>query len=243
MALTLDVLLRYPLAPILLWQGLRLRKTALILPEADGPRHGTLGQGPDLRLLIVGDSSAAGVGVADQSQALAGQVTALLAQEFNLKWTLIARTGATTASTLETLQSTPPDTYDVALLALGVNDVTRGVTQRRFLKQQAALRDLLRSRFGTSHIIVTAVPPVGQFPALSPLLKWILGAQAARFDAALEHAVRAQPECRYLRFDIPMEPDLMASDGFHPSARTYGIWAKSAAKMIKDRLQSPKKHA
>jgi hypothetical protein len=67
--------LKLLLAPLLIWQGLHVRKHALVLPEPAGPRSGTLGSGAPLRLLILGDSSAAGVGVAHQSEALSGQLT------------------------------------------------------------------------------------------------------------------------------------------------------------------------
>ena len=61
------------LLPLLIWQGGRLRTTMPRLPEADGPRTGlTSGPAPSLRLVILGDSSAAGVGVGRQDEALAG---------------------------------------------------------------------------------------------------------------------------------------------------------------------------
>ena len=47
---------------------------ALRLPEAEGPRAGSAGEGPALRLLILGDSSAAGVGTTHQEEALLGQM-------------------------------------------------------------------------------------------------------------------------------------------------------------------------
>ncbi len=52
------------LAPLLLWQGRHVRRVTPRLPEAAGPRAGTTGHGPPLRLLVLGDSAAAGVGVA-----------------------------------------------------------------------------------------------------------------------------------------------------------------------------------
>lgn len=64
------------LGPLLLWQGRRVRATALRLPEAAGPRTA---EGSALRLLIVGDSSAAGVGAAHQDEALAGRLAQALA--------------------------------------------------------------------------------------------------------------------------------------------------------------------
>ncbi|KAB0649370.1 SGNH/GDSL hydrolase family protein, partial [Burkholderia diffusa] len=59
----------YPLAtaalgPLLLMQGRRVRRVTPRLAEAAGPRDGTAGDGPPLRVLVLGDSAAAGVGVA-----------------------------------------------------------------------------------------------------------------------------------------------------------------------------------
>jgi len=232
MSLQIDIPIRYLLAPILIWQGLRIRRTALILPEADGPRSGVSGSGADLRLLILGDSSAAGVGAAHQKDALSGQLTARLAQRFAVDWTLIARTGATSKDALTMLGGARETPFDVALIALGVNDVTRGVSVARFIKRQSAICQHLRQEHGVRRIIVTGLPPLGSFPALSPLLQWILGAQAGRMDARLQDWIQTQPDCSYLGFDLPLEADLMASDGFHPNVRTYALWAEAAANRI-----------
>ena len=74
----LDSLQLIALAPILLWQGHKVRQRTLRLPEASGARAGILGQGLPLRLLLLGDSAAAGVGVSRQEEALAGQLAAQL---------------------------------------------------------------------------------------------------------------------------------------------------------------------
>ena len=50
--------------PLLVAQAVATRRRAPTLPEAEGEREGRVGEGDRLALLIVGDSSAAGVGVA-----------------------------------------------------------------------------------------------------------------------------------------------------------------------------------
>ena len=50
------------LSPLLVAQALLTRARLPRLPEPDGERHGVVGEGAPLRLLILGDSSAAGVG-------------------------------------------------------------------------------------------------------------------------------------------------------------------------------------
>lgn len=233
MPIPIDVIARYPLAPLLLWHGLKVRKTALVLPEADGPRHGSSGTGPKLKLLIVGDSSAAGVGAAHQDHALAGHLVRDLSRTHCVTWQLIAKTGATSASTLRRLQAEPPAQFDIAFIAIGVNDVTRGVSCAKFLQRQKALHGCLRARFGVGHIVASALPPIGKFPALPSLLKWILGAQADRFDAALQNMLRNTPDCTHLPFNMPWSAELMASDGFHPNAQAYSIWASFAAQAVR----------
>ena len=47
------------LSPLLLMQGLYVRKVTPRLPEAAGARVGEAGTGPALRLMILGDSAAA----------------------------------------------------------------------------------------------------------------------------------------------------------------------------------------
>jgi hypothetical protein len=78
------------LGPVLLAQGKRLRRTAPTLPEPAGEREGIIGDGPTLRLLILGDSAAAGVGADTQEAALAGQLAVALAPTFRLHWKLLA---------------------------------------------------------------------------------------------------------------------------------------------------------
>jgi lysophospholipase L1-like esterase len=224
-------------APVWLAQGLHLALTAPRLPEAAGPREGRIGAGR-LRLLIVGDSSAAGVGVPTQDQALAGRLAHDLA-DLEPAWRLIARTGRTTSATLAHLRAHPPGPADHAIVALGVNDLTRGVPLARWLADQAALVALLTDA-GARRVWLSGVPPMGAFPALPRPLRDVLGARATRFDAALADLVARLPAARHLAFapDL-MHPDLMAADGFHPGAPAYALWAAQLARSIRADTGAP----
>lgn len=228
----LDVLVRLPLAPWMLFKGLRIKRKALILPEAAGPREGCSGKGSDLRVLIVGDSSGAGVGVADQKDALSGQLVAALEKTHRVGWKLVAKTGATTKSATVLLGSEPSTAYDVAVLALGVNDVAQLLFVSRWRARQSQLRNQLRARFKVRKIFVTAVPPLQHFPVLPSLLQWVLGAHAARMNDALQEDIVNDADTHLVTIDLPFTPDAMASDGFHPSARTYALWGQIMADEI-----------
>ena len=95
----MSLALKLVLAPVLVAQAVGTRRRAPLLPEAAGARAGRLGDGGEvLRVLIAGDSSAAGVGVEQQEQALAGYLSRALHQRAQrpVDWTLHAKSGLTT---------------------------------------------------------------------------------------------------------------------------------------------------
>lgn len=240
MPLLAHPLLRLALSPVYLAQGLSVRHRAARLPEAAGPRAGSTGSGPLLRLLVLGDSSAAGVGVAQQDAALAGRLSATLAAGFTVQWRLHARTGATTADTLETLRRLDAVPFDAAVVALGVNDVARQVPLRRWLARQQELAELLQARFGVRRAYLSGVPPMGRFPLLPQPLRAMLGARAEVFDAALAGFAAGQPRLRHLPFDAAaLDPALMAEDGFHPGPEIYRLWAEHLAAAIRADFAPP----
>ena len=245
MQAVVEVSLKLLLAPLLIWQGLRVRKHALILPEATGPRSGVSGTGPLLRLLILGDSSAAGVGVETQDDALLGQLVARLSTSYEVHWQLIAKTGATTSDTFTKVEKRRDVSCDVAVVALGVNDVTRSVPLKRWLTLTKSLFGVLQTNFGAKHIYTSALPPMGAFPVLPQPVRWIMGLTVDRYDAAMTAYQAKHPNVTRIRFDLPLDPKLMASDGYHPSAQAYGIWADLLATEIRKDFEqvSGGKHA
>ena len=94
----MSLTLKLVLSPLLIAQAMATRRRAPVLAEAAGPRTGHLkGRGPATRVLIAGDSSAAGVGVAQQAQSVAGHLTRSLQQRSGrpVHWALHARSGST----------------------------------------------------------------------------------------------------------------------------------------------------
>ena len=235
----LFVLATMVLGPVLLPQALWTRRSVPRLPEAAGPRHGSGGTGPPLRLLICGDSAAAGVGAERQVQALSGQLLRRLEQRFTVHWRLEARSGATTAAALAGLQALDGGPFDVAITSLGVNDVISPISLRRWLRQQRELRELLRERFGVTRLLISGLPPMHAFPALPQPLRWYLGLRASRFDAALRGDLengssRAGGSSHYLGLRFSENAAQMAADGMHPGPGAYAEWARSAAELIPD---------
>jgi len=220
------------LAPVIVPQGIWTNLRVPTLPEPPGARQGTAGTGPLLRLLIVGDSAAAGVGVSHQDEALLGQVVSRLAGHYRVEFDLRAKTGFTTTDILRQLGDMEPRDYDVALTSLGVNDVLALTSRSAWLARQAQLRDLLRSKFGVRLIVLSGLPPVHSFPALPQPLRWHLGNRATEFNEALGPAIDSEPDVRLINLRFEADVGMMASDGFHPGIPIYAEWGARAARLI-----------
>lgn len=231
MRLTLAKLL---LGPLLIWQGRRVRATALRLPEAAGQRAA---DGGALRLLIVGDSSAAGVGAAHQDEALAGCLARALATRLGepVGWQLVATSGHRSAQALAALQGSDLSRADVLITALGVNDVVDQIRPGEALSALDGIEAHARRAAGVRLSLHCAAPPMQSFPLLPQPLRWFFGQQAAQFNAALAAQVRGQAGRHVVHLPEAMQRNaaaLMAVDGFHPGPRGYALWAEALADQI-----------
>lgn len=226
------------LAPILLAQGRRVRRDTIRLPEAEGQRHGERGDGERLRVLIVGDSAAAGVGATHQDHALSGRLTMALSARFNVSWRLLATTGHTTAEVIKQLESAEPAPVDIVVTSVGVNDATAGTSTSQWMQRQQQLLDILHQRFEARHIMMTALPPMQVFPALPQPLRWYMGLRAARLNKALSRLLLNVPHAELVTPRFPLELAYMAEDGFHPGPLAYALWAEQMAEAICRRLDA-----
>lgn len=224
------------LSPLLLCQGIYVRRVTPRLPEADGPRSGESGSGVPLRLLVLGDSAAAGVGVRTQEEALAGYLLSRLKKRFRVVWRVEAQTGATTRSTIARLKSMVQEPFTAVAISLGVNDVTCGRRATTWLAELDELADLLRVKFGAQRMLWSGVPPMHEFPALPQPLRWYLGARAKRFDRVLSEWAEPQSDCVFVATPAGSCGPMMAEDGFHPGPRMYEMWGAEMAKRLMEGL-------
>ncbi len=220
------------LLPVLLAQAIYVRSRVLELPEPSGPRSGAVGEGPRLRVLVIGDSSALGVGVQTQDDALLGRLTARLAPLARVEFDLVAVIGAKTVDAVGWLDQLPRAEYDVVITALGVNDVTKATPLSRFMAWQTALVDRLQREFGAKRIYVSGLPPMGQFPLLPQPLRWAMGQRASWFEKHLRRLVDRRDAARFVTIDMGLDDTNMSADGFHPGPAVYAAWADAVYAQI-----------
>lgn len=236
------------LLPVLIWQGGRLRTTMPRLPEAEGPRAGlTPGRAPALRLAILGDSSAAGVGARRQDEALAGQLTAFTAQHLGrqVSWRLVARSGATARSVQRDLvpSLTDPETAwkpELVVVVVGGNDLTHFRPIPAWRRDMRALIGAIRQEAGSVPIVLAGLPPFLRLPSLPQPMRTVSGLRARAMDDVLRGLARQTGAV----WHVPSATlrtegdDFFTEDGYHLAARGYRAWAEVIALCVADAAEA-----
>ena len=230
---------RLVLGPLLLAQGRHVRRTTPRLPEPVGPRAGIEGSGAatTLRLLVVGDSSAAGVGVDRQEAAFAQPLACALAKRRGgpVSWQLVAQSGICTAEAIDLLHASRIARADVLVTAVGMNDVT-GQRGGRFVRDVEELWHVASRVAGVRYGVVSGLPPLHALPAAPQPLRWYLGRYARNLDRSLEEWVAKRPHLGFCSLQWAADPGSIASDGFHPGAGGYSRWSIEAADRVMEVL-------
>jgi lysophospholipase L1-like esterase len=210
------------LAPIVLAQGARLRRTTPLLPAPDGDRVGGKG---DLRLIVVGDSTAVGTGADSLHDALPGRLGKLL----GARWRAVGRNGATAADVLrDHIGDAAGGPADVAVLMVGWNDAMKLRSGRAFARDLGALIDRLVAMSPNGRVVVVAPPVFRDFAVLPQPLRRALGAHAAGLTRV---AARVAAD-RRVAFAPGFDGGSVASDGFHPDRDGYTAIAAGIAEVL-----------
>jgi hypothetical protein len=123
------LLAKYAIGLLLKLQALKIRRTVPQLPEAAGVRSGfadpTEIKQQGVSVLIVGDSSAAGVGVATRTVPSRRKLPLIspLKISRSVRWRLVAKTGTTADNAIELVTNESLEPTDVLIFCLGTNDV------------------------------------------------------------------------------------------------------------------------
>jgi len=224
-------------APVAWFQGRRLRRYTPRLDEAPGKRSGALpGNDPVFRIVGLGESPMAGVGLNDQSESLIPLLARQLATASarGVDWETAARSGATARFTeedlLPRLASRP---VDLAVVALGVNDCLALTPPARWRARLEHLTQAIAARLEPECILLTGVPPMQYFPALHPPLSTLMGRRAALLDAVSARFAQARVAIIHAPMSFVDQPEgLFCRDGFHPNARAHALWAKQLASLV-----------
>ncbi|WP_439564500.1 SGNH/GDSL hydrolase family protein [Microcella sp.] len=231
-------------APVLLPQGRRLRRETPRLPDAPLPWEGRVDGGGErdgrddpggasrpLHLLVIGDSTAAGVGVDHADLGLGGRLAEALAARTGrpVHWRAAGRNGAT-ARDLVRQYLTPAlhGPTDLVFLTVGANDALALRSARAFRRD---IRRILERTFTThpeAALLMSSLPAFFRFPLLPEPLRRSLYRHSQALEREARQLVGAAPRAHMSPPPPPYTSGFFASDDFHPSAIGYKDWADFA---------------
>jgi lysophospholipase L1-like esterase len=225
----LSMVAMLPTAPVLVAQGRRLRRDTIRLPDAARPWQGTL-PGPDpLRLLVLGDSTAAGVGAATQDDALPGNLARQLAAHTGrgVLWAADGRNGATARDLVtDHLDTAVATRWDVVFLTIGANDALGLRTRSAFARD---IRVILTALTAVSPIVLmSSLPAFGRFELLPNPLRFNLYLHSRSLEDAAREVAATFDTVHMSPPPPPYTDGFFATDLFHPSASGYRDWAEFA---------------
>ena len=222
--------------PIYAWQGIGVRlRTQRLLP-AEGPvTHKIPGTGEPVRLLVLGDSSAASVGIARTDGGIAALLAGMIGRDTGrpVTWRAAGFNSATSAQLRDfVLPNLAHDDWTHVVLSVGTNDAKNFHTLSRFKRDFGGLLYALRAKFPGARIVWSPVIDMTRVPALPPFLARILEIRAQAVNALgtrLCHERGAVPASR-----LPVEDPTLgfSTDGFHASEAGYRAWAEHLLPLI-----------
>ncbi|MEZ5427773.1 MAG: SGNH/GDSL hydrolase family protein [Pyrinomonadaceae bacterium] len=231
-----------PFLPFLYAQGKFVRFKVGRLPDAEGDAAGQTGEGEEvIRLLAIGESTVAGVGAKDHTEALTGQFARHLSRETGKRvcWRALGVSGITVRRTLrELVPQMPEEKMDVVVVALGGNDVFGLSSPARWRSELGQLLKVLRRRNSEATIFVANVPMVRDFIALPNPLRYVLSRLAKMHHFNARDLIAGMENVIYFD-DVKKVSDDFFSDGVHPSPLGYDLWSEEMVRfMLKKRGKS-----
>lgn len=219
------------ISPLLYAQGKWVRKQVPRLPHAPEPWDGEAPGPSPVSIVGVGDSTIAGVGVANAQHGLIPQFALALHEKTQrgVSWRSVGESGATSKDILRRfLTPALSSPADIVVISLGANDAKDlkplGATIDRFERLIRALHD----GHPQAVLIFSSLPAFYLFPTLPQPLRSIIYAHAQAIERSIRPLIESFPFAMMSPPPPGYHDNFFAVDGFHPSEEGYRDWARFA---------------
>jgi lysophospholipase L1-like esterase len=190
----------------------------------------------ELRLALLGDSIAYGVGAARPADRLAARLSAGLADRgLDVTTRVLAVSGARSAGLARQVDAALVDPPDLAVIVIGANDLTHRVPP-----EQAAAdlgQTVRRLRSHGAEVVVAPAPDLSVVPHVPPSLRPVVRAgsialQNAQVRAVLAAGGRVADQDGATTRAFADDPGLFSGDRFHPSSAGYRVIADALMPVV-----------
>jgi lysophospholipase L1-like esterase len=218
-------------------------------PRADGlygsGRKGSETQKHALKLVVLGDSSAAGFGVRKARHTPAALIATGLSRRLHrpVHMTNLAVVGATSARMVTQVDEALELDPDIAVILVGANDVTHRSGQEESVRHLAD--SVRRLRSVGAQVVVGTCPDLGAIQPFRPPLRWIARRWSRQLATAQTVAV-VEAGGWTVSLGSMLGPafaaapnKMFAHDRFHPSAEGYALAASVLLPTVVAALKAP----
>lgn len=223
----LERVLLVPSLPLLYYFGKKAKRNIKKLPPQSNYQY-LPSLSKENSLLIIGESTVAGVGASSPKTTFAANIDLLSFNEFEIH--NIGKNGLRAGKLKGLLMDNPAArelSFTNAIVMIGANDCFKLTPPKKFSKDLEMFLQFLILEKGVNKIIIPMVPPVHVFPAIPGLLRFFM--RIHRYLLTSEITSLSQ-KISTLHFD-PSKQDFtgefFAEDGIHPSDLGYSMMAKS----------------
>jgi lysophospholipase L1-like esterase len=227
-----------PVSPILYLQGHLTRRKVGVLPDAAGDKFGLIGaDASPVKLLVIGESTVAGLGARTHELALTGQFAQRLSEKIEkaVSWHVIGRNGVTARRTIDELIPLVPDEhFDYILVALGGNDVMKLSSPRKWRRDMIELLSILREKNPKAVIFLANCPMIKYSPVIPQPVKGILWQLSKMHDANIREFTHDMGRVFYYPQPVGVQLEGFFADGIHPSEQGYADWAAAMMKYFRE---------
>jgi lysophospholipase L1-like esterase len=228
------------LLPVAAYYGLQIRRKTPRLPPPRGSQRGRLGtsgdSSADLRILIMGDSSAAGVGADRVEDTLAPQLAAVIQARSgqSVSWRAAGANSAVARDLRDRiLPNIEERDFTHIVLTVGTNDMKNYLTAMQFKKGFGGLLYAIHARWPDAKVVWSPVLHMPDVPVLPPVLAWILSLRTRIINQMGYRMCRERQGVAATPLPITSHEGF-AVDGFHANTAGYRHWAEHLAGYLMD---------
>jgi acyl-CoA thioesterase I len=193
--------------------------------------------------VALGDSTVEGVGATSPDRSYVSRLSERLRGVYpKARMTNLGKGGATSADVLaRQLDRAIAQRPHLVTLSIGPNDITTRVTVRAYESNLEMILRRLRDET-TAVIVLNLIPDLAVTPRFSRShAREAVGRQTIAFNEVIQrlgraHGVELVDLYTTSRLEVPLRPELMWSDGYHPSDLGYARWAELVWAGVESRI-------
>ncbi len=227
-----ELMILLPLLPYFYFKGRKIRESIIKLK----PRSQFLELGEsnnDKNILIIGESTAAGVGASKEEKTFAAQVHHQSDKAFNIY--NFGRNGLKAEQLKRLLTHSKqeiPEKFEIAIILIGANDCFKFTPPGKFRYHLKKFIELLQNKKSVRRVILLSIAPVQHFPSIPGIIRFFLGMHRNILTRELKSLQKNIHSLDFNNFKFEISSEFLASDGIHPSDKGYELMANETIKSI-----------